>query len=94
MSLKNAKRKFRVTYDSKNDEVFTVHNTNFQFVHFDIHKVRLHCHNTNNLNVTLFQTVSENELGYNKTLINNTKLERELYAEVGHLSHNYFKNLI
>ena len=42
---KNIKYKYRVTYDSSTDGVFTVHKPGQQ-MHFVMHKYGLHYHNT------------------------------------------------
>ena len=61
MSLKNAKEKFRVTYESDRDGTFTIHKPNGVNINFGIHRDRLHYHDTVNRQVTMVQTVTENE---------------------------------
>ena len=56
LCLKNVKQKYRVTYDSSRDGVFTVHKTGQQ-LHFVMHKDGVHYHNTKNCEITLVQTV-------------------------------------
>ena len=94
LALNNFKRKFRVTYEISNAGISTVHNPRGQDVHFKIHKDVLHYKNNKNRHVTLVQTVSKNEAGYSKRQLNSEKLARGIYAKVGHLYQNNFKNLI
>ena len=68
LCLKNVKHKYRVTYDSLTDGVFTVHKPGQQ-LHFVMHKDGLHYHNTRNREITLVQTVQENEEGYSQRQI-------------------------
>ena len=62
LTLRNITCKFRVTYDFNNYGVFTFHNRNNKYTHFNMCKDELHYHDTKNCRVALFQTVSENEL--------------------------------
>ena len=57
--LKNAKHKFRVTYNSKYDFLFTKKNTNGQDVHFSFHEDRIQYNYSNNHHITLFRTVKK-----------------------------------
>ena len=61
--LKNVIHKYGVTYDSSTDGVFTVHKPGQQ-LHFVMNKEGLHYHDTRNLEITLVQTVQENDEGY------------------------------
>ena len=63
LCFKNVKQKYRVTYDSSTGGVFTVHKPGQQ-LHFVMHKDGLHYHDTRNCEITLVQTVQENEEGY------------------------------
>ena len=63
LCLKNVKQKYRVTYDSSTDGVFTVHKPGQQ-LNFVMYKDDLHYHDTRNREITLVQTVQENEEGY------------------------------
>ena len=63
-------------------------------LHFVMHQDGLHYHDTKNCEVTLIQTVQENEEGYSKRHIKDTQGERDLYAKVGYPSPQYFQNLI
>ena len=65
LCLKNVKHKYRVTYDSSTDGVFTVHKPGQQ-LYFVMHKDGLHCQDTRNRKITLVQTVQENEEGYSQ----------------------------
>ena len=56
LCLKNVKQKYRVTYDSSTDGMFTMHKPGQQ-LHFVMHKDGLHYHNTRNCEITLVQTV-------------------------------------
>ena len=59
LCLKNVKQKYRVTYDSSTNGLFTVHKPG-QLLHFVVHKDGLHYHGTRNREITLVQTVQEN----------------------------------
>ena len=63
MSLKNVKEKFRVTYYSDRDGIFTVHKHNGENIKFGIHRDGLHYHATVNRQVTTVQTFTEKEKG-------------------------------
>ena len=65
LCLKNVKHKYRVTYNSSTDGVFTVHKPGQQ-LHSVMHKDGLHYHDTRNRKITLVQTVQENEEGYSQ----------------------------
>ena len=68
LCLKNVKHKYRVTYDSSTDGVFTVHKPGQQ-LHFVMHNNGLQYHDTINCEITLVQTVQENEEGYSQRQI-------------------------
>ena len=68
LCLKNVKHKYRVTYDRSTDGVFTVQKPGQQ-LHFVMHKDGLHYHDTKNSEITLVQTVQENEEGYSQRQI-------------------------
>ena len=59
-----------------------------------MHKDGLHYHDTRNREITLVQTVQENEEGYSQRQIQDAKKARKLYAKVGYLSARDFKNII
>ena len=65
LCLKNVKHKYRVTYDSSTDGVFTIHKPGQQ-LHFVMHKDGLHYRDTRNREIALVQTVQENEEGYSQ----------------------------
>ena len=62
-------------------------------MNFNMHKDRLHYHDTKNRHFTLVQTLSENEAGYSKLQLKNTKLSREIYEKVGQPSQKDLNNL-
>ena len=59
-----------------------------------MHKDDLHYHNTRNREITLVQTVQENEEGYSQRQIQDAKKASDLYAKVGYLLARDFKNII
>ena len=73
MLLNNAKEKFRVTYDSDRDGTFTVHKPNGVNIKFGMHRDGLHYHDTVNRQVTMVQTVIDNEKGYSQCQLINAK---------------------
>ena len=81
--MKNVKQKYRVTYDSYADCVFTVHKPG-KLLHFVIHKDGLHYHDTRNREITLVKTVQENEEGNRQRQIKDAKKAQYLYAKVGY----------
>ena len=87
------KKKYRVTYDSDKNGTFTVHKHNAQ-LHFVMHQDGLHYHDTKNCEVTLIQTVQENEKGYSKRQIKDAQEARDLYSKVGYPSPRDFQKLI
>ena len=82
LCFKNVKQKYRVTYDSSTDGVFTVHKPGQQ-QHFVMHKDGLNYHDTRNREITLVQTKQENEEGYSQFQIQDAKKARDLYVKVG-----------
>ena len=93
LCLKNVKHKYRVTYDSSTDGVFTVQKPG-QHMHFVMHKDILHYHDSRNREITLVQTVQENEEGYSQRQIKDAKKACDLYAKVRYPSARDFKNII
>ena len=79
--LKNVKQKYQVTYDSFTDVIFTVHKPG-QLLHLVMKKDGLHYQDTRNREITLVQTVQENEEGYSQRQIQDSKKARDLYAKV------------
>ena len=59
-----------------------------------MHKDGLHYHDTRNCEITLVQTVQENEEGYNQRQIQDAKKARDLYAKVGYPSARDFQQII
>ena len=65
-----------------------------QQLNFVMHKDVLHYQDTRNREITLVQTVQENEEGYSQRQILDAKKARDLYAKVGYPSTRDFKNII
>ena len=68
-------------------------------IKFGMHRDGLYYHDTVNRQVTMVQTVTENEKGYSQRQLINAKKARDLYAKVGYPSISYFiimikKNMI
>ena len=82
-----------MTYNSSTDGVFTVHKPGQQ-LHFVMHKDGLHYHDTRNREITVVQTVQENEEGYSQCQIQDAKQVCNLHAKVGYPSARDFKNII
>ena len=59
-----------------------------------MHKDGLHYHDTRNRDITLVQTVQENEEGYSQRQIQDAKKAWDLYAKVGYPSARDFQNII
>ena len=59
-----------------------------------MHNDDLHYHSTKNREITLVQTVQENEEGYSQRQIQDAKEARDLYAKVGYPSARDFKTII
>ena len=93
-SLNNVEEKFRVTYKSDRDSTFTVHKPNRVNIEFGMHCDGLQYHDTVNRQVTMVQTVTENEKGYSKRQLTDMKTARDLYAKVGYPSIKDFANMI
>ena len=94
LSLKNVKNKYRVTYDSETEDVFTVHMNKGRVMQFKMHKYGLHYHDTADRQVTLIQTVQQNEAGYSQRQLATAHTARDLYSKVGHPSMQDFKAMI
>ena len=87
------KHKYRVTYDSSANGLFTVHKPG-ELLHFVMHKDGLHSHDTRNREIILVQTVQENKEGYIQHQIQDAKKARDLYAKVGYPYARYFHQMI
>ena len=94
LSLKNVKKKYRITYDSEGEGAFLVHKPDGQILHFPMHHGGLHYHDTTQRQILLVQMVSENEKGFSQCQIQRAKLAKELYMKVGHPSVHNFKAMI
>ena len=57
-----------------------------QLLHCVMHKDGLYYHDTRNREITLVQTVQENEEGYIQRQIQDAKKSQDLYAKVGYPS--------
>ena len=84
LSQKNVKNKYRVTYDSDLEDVFTVHMNKGRIMQFKMHKDGLHYHDTEDRQVTLIRTVQQNEAGYSQRQLVTAHTARDLYSKVGH----------
>ena len=93
LCLKNMKKKYRVTYDSAENGTFTVYKPDAQ-LNCVMHQDGLHYHDTKNREVTLIQTVQENEEGYRKRHIKDAQEACDIYAKVGYPSPRDFQKLI
>ena len=82
-----------MTYDNSTDGVFTLHKPGQQ-LHFVMYQDGLHYHNNKNREITLVQTVQENEEGYSQRQIQDAKKARYLYVKVVYPSARYFENII
>ena len=59
-----------------------------------MHKDGLHYQDTRNCDITLVQTMQENEEGYSQRQIQDAKKARDLYAKVGYPSARDFQQII
>ena len=91
LSLKNVKNKYRVTYDSESEDVFTVHMNKGRLMQFKMHRDGLHYHDNSDRQVTLIQTVQQNEADYSQQQLATACSARDLYSKVGHPSVQDFK---
>ena len=94
LSLKNVKNKYRVTYDSESEDVFTVHMNKGRVMQLKMHKDGLHYHDTADRQVTLIQTVQQNEASYSQRKLATDRRAIYLYSKVGHPSVQDFKAMI
>ena len=86
MSLKNVKEKFRVTYYSNRDGTFTVHKPNGVNIKFGMHRDGIHYDDTVNRQVTMVQTVTDNEKSYSQLQLFNAKKAKDIYKNIGYPS--------
>jgi hypothetical protein len=94
LSLKNAKSKFQVTYDSEGHGAFIVHKPNGVDVHFVAHADGLHYHDTNHRQLTMVSTVPQKSEGFSKKQIAQAKTARDIQTKVGHPSTQDLKSVI
>jgi hypothetical protein len=82
LSLKNARDKCHVTYDSLGDGAFVAHKPNGVDVHFVMHADRLHYHDTKNrqFSMPMVSTVKEESEGFSKRQIEQAKTARDFQA--------------
>ena len=95
LSLKNVHKKFRVTYDGEDgSSVFTIHKPNKQIIDFIMHHDGLHYHHTGNCQLSMVNTMKQNEEGYSKRQIQATKATRTLQSAVCFPSTANLKDII
>ena len=95
LSLKQVRRKFRVTYDGENgNSIFSVHKPNGTLVQFVMHPDGLHYHDTGCRELVLVTTVKDNEQGYSRRQIAAAKAARTLQSIVGHPSTADLKSVL
>ena len=94
LSLKNVKNKYRVTYDSETEDVFTVRTNKGRIMQFKMHEDGLHYHDTSDRQVTLIQTVQQNKAGYSQQQLVTACTARDIYSKFGHPSMQDFKAMI
>ena len=95
LSLKNVHDKFKVTYDGKGGtSVFTIHKPNGQVIDFTMYPNHLHYHHTGNHQLSMVNTMKQNEKGYSKRQIQATKATRTLQSAVGFPSTANLKAII
>ena len=61
---------------------------------FKMHQDGLHYHDTADRQVTLIQTVQQNESGYSQRQLATARMTRDLYSKVGHPLMQDFKAMI
>ena len=93
LSLNNMKKKFRVSFDSKNGDKFIVHKPEKE-VWFKNSSNGLYYHDTRNRQISMVNTVKENTLGMTKREIEGAKKAKDLYMIMGYPSLEDFKNMI
>jgi hypothetical protein len=96
LSLKNARDKYHVTYDSLSDGAFKVHKPNGVDVHFVMHADGLHYHDTKNRQfpMPMVSTVKEESEGFSKRQIEQAKTARDFQAKVGHPSTQDMQSIV
>ena len=93
LSLKNVKRKYRVTFDSEKDDCFVVHKPDRQIL-FREHPSGLYVHDITDREVIFLQTVEGNKSKYSDRQYRRAVRATEVYAKVGCPSINDYKSLI
>ena len=82
--LNNVKTKFKVTYNSKQDDVFHIHKTNGTTIDFVSSDNGLYYHNVENRQITMVNTVSSNKENYTKQQIKRADEVQKLYKTTAH----------
>jgi len=93
LSLKEVKKLYPITYDSREGDVFTVHTPEHK-VHFKCSDEGLYYHDVDNRAITLVTTVEGNKEGYSERQIKQAELARKIYAMVGRPSPKDFMAMI
>ncbi len=93
LSLNNVTKKFRVTDDSAQGDHFTVHKAD-QLIHFDKNDNDLFYHDAINRQITLLNTVAENEQGFSKRQLQQARYARKVYGSIGYPSMHDFKQMV
>ena len=91
LSLNNVKKKFRVTYDSNENDRFILHKPE-KLVYFNCSSNGLYYHDTRSPDFTLVNTVEENKVGFSQRQLEQAKKARKLYHTMGLPSmHDYIE---
>jgi hypothetical protein len=93
LSLSNVKKKFKITYDSSEDNCFKVHIKN-KVLKFTELKNGLYAIKLKTIQAIFINTVQENMMKYSRRQIDRANKAKELYAIVGYPSIADFKNMI
>ena len=110
ISLAKLRTKYRITFDSTNGNAFIVHNVNGKQMRFNQSPEGLYYHDTatsgiflsfsqfveepHSNEVTLIDTVAENEEGFTKHQVNRAKIARDAYKLLGFPSLRDFKSMV
>src|SRR5210317_205274 len=81
LCLNNIKKLYRVTYDNASDDTFIVHKNN-SLIKFTSSQNGLYLHDTDNIQISLLNTVDENMTVFSEQQINKAKNGRDSYAMV------------
>ncbi len=86
LSLKRVRSKFKLTYVSHPESIFTVHKRDGSMNEFRMHSDGLHYYDTRHKSIAFVSTVSDEGEGYSKQQLSQARSARELQAKLGHLS--------